>query len=230
MALKSKAAKSRRNIRRDDTTSAPSSKQKVVRKLGSDDSETRTLILDAAEQLMQEEGYAAVTSRRLGAKAGINAQLIHYYFRSMDNLFLELWRRYTEANIAQQAQAFLSPQPLRTLWESAIDQGNTTLGAEIMALARHRKDLRAEISRTAEAFRRLQAGALAKVMSDYGLKDNFGSAEILSVLIAAVARILVVENELDISLGHADTRALIEGWIDRLEGERIAGKSGQSSG
>jgi AcrR family transcriptional regulator len=196
---------------------------KARRKLGSDDSETRRLILDAAEQLMQEEGYAAVTSRRLGAKAGVNAQLIHYYFRSMDNLFLELWRRYTEANIARQAQAFLSPQPLRTLWESAIDQRNTTLGAEIMALARHRKELRAEIARTAEAFRRLQAGALAKVMVDYGLKDNFKSAEILSVLIAAVARILVVENELEISYGHGETRALIEEWIDRLEGERTSG-------
>ena len=195
------------------------------RKLGSDDSETRTLILTAAEQLLQEEGYAAVTSRRLGAKAGINAQLIHYYFRSMDNLFLELWRRYSEANIARQAQAFLSEQPLRTLWESAIDQRNTTLGAEIMALARHRKELRAEIARTAEAFRRLQAGALAKVMSDYGLEENFRSPEILSVLIAALARILVVEDELDISFGHAETRALIEEWIDRLEGERAVGTS-----
>jgi AcrR family transcriptional regulator len=196
---------------------------KPRRKLGTEDSETRTLILNAAEQLMQEEGYAAVTSRRLGVKAGINSQLVHYYFRSMDNLFLELWRRYTEENIARQAQAFLSPHPLRTLWESAIDQRNTTLGAEIMALARHKKDLRSEIARTSEAFRRLQASALAKIMDEYDLTQSFGSPEILSVMISALARILVVEDELDISLGHAQTRRLIESWIDRLEGERAPG-------
>lgn len=192
---------------------------KSRRKLGSNDSETRKLILDAAEQLMQEEGYAAVTSRRLGTKAGVNAQLIHYYFGSMDNLFLELYRRETEANISQQAQVFLSEQPLRTLWEAAIDQRNSTLGAEIMALARHRKELRAEIARTSQAFRRLQAGALAKVMSDYGLMENF-TPEILALLISGIARILVVEDELDISLGHAETRELIEEWIDRIEGKR----------
>ena len=220
------AGKSRPTRERKRAGSDAVSESSSPRKLGSDDSETRTLILNAAEQLMQEEGYAAVTSRRLGAKAGVNAQLIHYYFRTMDNLFLELWRRYTEVNISRQAQAFLSPQPLRTLWESAIDQRNTTLGAEIMALARHRRELRAEIARTAEGFRRLQAGALAKVMSDYSLSDHFKSPEVLSVLIAAVARILVVEDELEIALGHAGTRALIEDWIDRLEGERIAGAAG----
>lgn len=202
-------------------TTAPATPRR--RKLGTQDSETRTLILNAAEQLMQEEGYAAVTSRRLGQKAGINSQLVHYYFRSMDNLFLELWRRYTEENIARQAQAFLSPHPLRTVWESAIDQRNTTLGAEIMALARHKKELRSEIARTSEAFRRLQASALAKIMDDYDLAGSFGSPEILSVMISALARILVVEDELDISLGHAQTRALIESWIDRLEGERAPG-------
>ena len=197
---------------------------KSLRKLGSDDSETRKLILDAAEQLMQEEGYAAVTSRRLGARAGVNAQLIHYYFRSMDNLFLELWRRETEANISHLAQVFLSEQPLRALWERSIDQRNTTLGAEIMALGRHRKELRAEIARTAEATRRLQAGALAKVMGHYGLNENL-TAEIIAVLIAAVTRLLVVEDELDISLGHAETRTLIEGWIDCLEGNVRRNKS-----
>lgn len=193
---------------------------KARRKLGSDESETRRLILEAAEQLLREEGYAAVTSRRLGVKAGVNAQLIHYYFRSMDNLFFELWRRYVEANAARQAKAFLSHQPLRTLWEGSLDGRNTTLGAEIMALARHRKELRAEIARSAEAFRRLQAGALERVMSEYGLEEHFGSPEILSVFIAGLSRILVVEDELGISSGHADTRALIEGWIERLEGAR----------
>ena len=42
--------------------------------------------MDAAEQLLLEEGYAAVTSRRVGARAGLKPQLVHYYFRTMDDL------------------------------------------------------------------------------------------------------------------------------------------------
>ena len=45
---------------------------------------------------MLEEGYAAVTSRRVGREAGISSQLVHYYFRTMDDLFLEVFRRRAE--------------------------------------------------------------------------------------------------------------------------------------
>ena len=61
---------------------------------------TRAQLLDAAEQLMLEEGYAAVTSRRVGRKAGISPQLVHYYFRTMDDLFLEVFRRRAEEGFA----------------------------------------------------------------------------------------------------------------------------------
>ena len=67
-----------------------------ARRMGAKDSLTRTKLLDAAERLMLEEGYAAVTSRRVGRKAGISSQLVHYYFRTMDDLFLEVFRRRAE--------------------------------------------------------------------------------------------------------------------------------------
>jgi AcrR family transcriptional regulator len=187
------------------------------------------LLLDAAEQLMREEGYAAVTSRRLGAKAGVNPQLVHYYFRSMDNLFMELWRRYTDQNLARQAQAFLAPHPLRIIWECQIDARDTSLGAELMALARHRKVLRAEIARSGEQFRKMQASALSQIMDEYGLTECFGSPDTLSVFLAALARMLVVEEELGVFGGHVQTRALIERWIDRLEA-RSAEPGGSEQG
>ena len=42
---------------------------------------------------MRDEGYAAVTSRRVAEQAGLKPQLVHYYFRTMDDLFLEMFRR-----------------------------------------------------------------------------------------------------------------------------------------
>ena len=50
---------------------------------------------------MIEEGYAAVTSRRLANKAGLKPQLVHYYFRTMEELFLEVFRRRAEEGSAR---------------------------------------------------------------------------------------------------------------------------------
>ena len=84
-----------------------------TRRIGSEDSKTRSALLDAAQELMLEEGYAAVTSRRVAARADLKPQLVHYYFRTMDDLFLALFRRGAERNLDRQERALASPQPLR---------------------------------------------------------------------------------------------------------------------
>src|SRR6187399_1014731 len=71
------------------------------RRIGAVDSKTRAQLVDAAEALMVEEGYAAVTSRRVAAKAGLKPQLVHYYFRAMDDLYLEVFRRRADENFAR---------------------------------------------------------------------------------------------------------------------------------
>ena len=55
------------------------------RRLGADDAVNRRALLSAAQQLMVEDGYAAVTTRRVAAKAGLKPQLVHYYFQSMED-------------------------------------------------------------------------------------------------------------------------------------------------
>lgn len=192
-------------------------RKSAPRRVRTNDSQTRERLLNAAEQLMREEGYAAVTTREIGAKAGVHPQLVHYYFSGMDNLFLELWRRFTSHYLSRQAQAFVSPNPVRTVWEHDVDPHDASLAAELMALARHRKTLAEEIASTVERFRAMQASALSRSMSDFGLKGIFGSAEVLALCMVGLARILVVEGELGITAGHAEARALVARWLDQLE-------------
>ena len=193
------------------------------RAAGSVESDTRALLLDAAEKILREEGAGALTARRIGAKAGVHYQLIHYYFGAMDNLLLELWRRYSQQHVARLAAAFISPRPLRTIWDFNVDRQDAALQAELLALARRRTPLREEIARTVEKLRQMQASALERVMDDHGLRARFGSAETLMVFVTGLARILVVEDELGISAGDAQARALIEGWIEGVEkGARLA--------
>jgi len=188
------------------------------RRIGAEDSATRAALLDAALQLMLEEGYAAVTSRRVAAKAGLKPQLVHYYFRTMDDLFLALVRRGAALNLERQERALASPQPLRALWELSTDVGGTTLTMELAALGNHRKTIRAELAAYGEEFRRRQREALAAVFERYGLDGAELPPDAVLFLITAMSQILVLEQELGMTTGHAEIRALIERVLTRLEG------------
>jgi AcrR family transcriptional regulator len=56
-------------------------------------SETRLKILDTAERLFGEEGYKAVSLRRITAAAEVNLASIHYHFGSKEELLDELVMR-----------------------------------------------------------------------------------------------------------------------------------------
>jgi TetR/AcrR family transcriptional regulator len=44
-------------------------------------------IIDAARKVFQEKGYRGATMRDIASEANINMAMLHYYFRSKDNLF-----------------------------------------------------------------------------------------------------------------------------------------------
>jgi AcrR family transcriptional regulator len=52
---------------------------------------TRALILDAAERLYAERGFADVTLRDIVAAAGVNLAAVNYHFGSKDELIAELF-------------------------------------------------------------------------------------------------------------------------------------------
>lgn len=166
---------------------------------------------------MFEEGYAAVTSRRVAAKAGLKPQLVHYYFLTMDDLYLELFRRGAERNLARQAEALASDRPLRALWEFSNEPAGTTLTVEFAALANHRKAIRSEVAEYAERFRKSQTDALSGLLLGYGVDPEEVPTVVLLFLMSAVARTLSMEEDLGLSIGHAETVALVEKWLDRLE-------------
>lgn len=53
-------------------------------------SETKQKILEAAERLIAEQGYAATSLRHIIAEAGVNLASIHYHFGSKEELLDEL--------------------------------------------------------------------------------------------------------------------------------------------
>ena len=187
-----------------------------ARRLGTEQSRTRAALVAAAQELMVEGGYPAVTSRRVAAKAGLKPQLVHYYFRTMDDLLLAVFRLGAERNLERQTRALASATPLRSLWELNKDPAGTAVMMEFMALANHRPAIRSEIARYAEEYRRVEADALHEVLRGYGIDVAIPSRGLL-LLVTALSRVLVLEGSLGVTTGHGETLALVEELLDRYE-------------
>lgn len=180
----------------------------------------RERLLDATEEIMLEDGYAAVSSRSVAAKVGINAPLVHYYFATIDDLFVALLRRRGDANVARMAAALEAEEPLRAWWEVASDPRGSALFVELIAAANHRAALRAAVGEFAREVRKMQMDRLAQLLPEYGLDPD----ELPPALVAAGIQGLAFALVADEVAGHdtatgqaADGMARL---LDRLEARR----------
>ncbi len=193
------------------------------RRMGTETSKTRGLLLDATEHLMLEEGYAAVSSRRVAADAGVNPALVHYYFATMDDLFLAVFRRRAEQGLVRQEHVLASAQPLWALWEFNRDPRGTAFTMEFVALANHRPAIRTEIAASARRFRERELAALPAVLARYGVDAGVYPPAVVGMLLASVSRFLVMEQEtLGLANGHSETIAFVESFLRQVEGDRAS--------
>lgn len=189
------------------------------RRIGAPDAKNRGVLLDAAEQLLLEEGYAVVTSRRVAERAGLKPQLVHYYFRTMDELYLAVFRRRAEQGLAAQALALKAAQPLWALWRFSSDPRITTFTVEFMALAAHRAELREEFARFGERFREEERRMITETLKRYGVDTSAVPPVVWAVFATSLSRVLVMEQALGMASGHAETLSFVEDWLRELEGE-----------
>ncbi|MCV7238860.1 TetR/AcrR family transcriptional regulator [Mycolicibacterium celeriflavum] len=186
------------------------------RSRGGRESATRSALIEATAQVMLEEGYAAATSRRVAAKAGVKPALVHYYFPSMDDLFLAVLREGAEANLARQREAVAAHEPLHALWRLNSTHG-ARLFMEFMALANHRKAIRSEIAAYAERFGIVEEDVVAEAMKAHGADVEAFPPIVMSMIVTSLARIVLLERGLGITRGHAEAEAFIERYLDRFE-------------
>ena len=177
---------------------------------------TRDALIEATAQIMLDEGYAAATSRRVAAKAGVKPALVHYYFPSMDDLFVAVLRDKAEHNLQQQREALAEAEPLRALWllNGATD---AQLFTEFLAMANHRKAIRSEISAYAMRFRDLEEGVVTLALKARGVDLELFPPVVMSMIMGGLARMVMHEQGLGITHGHAEATAFIQRCLDRFE-------------
>jgi AcrR family transcriptional regulator len=187
----------------------------------------RTAILDATEAIMKESGYAAVSSRKVERQAGLKSQLIHYYFRTMDDLFAAVWQRYDDRFLQNQARVLTSERPLRALWERSIDPETTTLRHEFIALANHREAIRELVAVSTRRVLAIQVAAISELFERHQIKSKEFSPVVLVQLFSFISRSLITQRNLGVWEDHAEIVEFIERTISDIESSIHAGRQHQ---
>jgi TetR/AcrR family transcriptional regulator len=171
-------------------------------------------LLDAAERLLVEVGYAGITTRRLAEEAGINHGLVHYYFGSNENLLLRALERFTDRLTARQQELYASDEPFIEKWRTAMrylvseDATYEKVWLELQALAWNNPDMREPLAAVNADWRRVLTEAFEEPHRELGIAMPL---EALVSLVMTFNLGIMVERLGGIEAGH---RELLE-WIDR---------------
>ncbi|MFC6621397.1 TetR/AcrR family transcriptional regulator [Novosphingobium panipatense] len=188
----------------------------ATRRVGAETSATRAVIIEATNQLIRDEGYASVSTRRVAARAGLKPSLVHYYFPTTDDLLVEVSRQGAAQSDRMIEEALASEDPLRALWDFFIDTSRVAMALEFMALANHRPAVREYMAQHSEEMRARQVEILKRLLGDRLSRLEGFDAAGLSVVLAGIGRAIVMEHGLGVTTGHAEAIRIVEGWLDKL--------------
>src|SRR5829696_2492583 len=182
--------------------------------------EKRRRILDATEEIMLKDGYAAVSSRSVAAAVGINAPLVHYYFATLDDLFVAVLQRRSERTVERMADALGSDEPLRAWWRLASDPRGTSLFVELLAAANHRPPLKAELGAIAREVRAMQVDRLSILLGEYGVDVDEFPPVFVAAAMQGLAFSVVQDQAAGYDTGPDEAIEAMDRFIARLEATR----------
>jgi AcrR family transcriptional regulator len=175
-------------------------------------------LLDAAEGLLVDVGYAGITTRRLADEAGVNHGLVHYYFGSNENLLVRALERFTEGLIARQREMYAAEVPFLEKWRTAMryliseDVTYEKIWLELQALAWNNVEIRARLERVNAEWRAVLTEAFEEPHRELGIPIP------LDALVALVITFnigIMVERLGGIETGHTELLEWIDTWLSR---------------
>jgi TetR/AcrR family transcriptional regulator len=163
--------------------------------------------LDAAEKLLIEVGYAGITTRLLASTASANQGLIHYYFGSLEEVFLQVLDRFTDRLIARQREMYEADVPFLEKWRTAWRFQEEDLAAGY-------PKMQARVVAVTAAWRGVLHQAIGRAMEEYGIDEP--PLEVLTPLTVTFCLGYMFERVSGIRDGHDAVLGWIDGWIEGL--------------
>ena len=180
----------------------------------------RTDLLDATEEIMLKDGYAAVSSRSVAAAAGMSPPLLHYYFPTIDDLFVAVLDRRAGPNLDRMSAALASDEPFKAWWEQASDPRGTAMFVELLAAANHRPALKAKLGEIARDVRQMQMEVLDDLLVEYGIDPEQFPPPLVAAAIQGLAFSAVQDQAAGYDTSPDEAIAAMDRLVAHLEARR----------
>lgn len=187
------------------------------RRIGAESSASRAALMDAVEAVMREDGYAALTARSIAKRAGLNYQLVFYYFGTMEELVLATYRRHIGKYRELMERTLASARPLHAYWNAHSNADDAVLNMEFMAMSNHNQPVRAETVRFGEEIRTFNLDRAAPAIHAATKGQDEVSPAAVMMALNFIGSLLGLESALGISGKHSEIRTLVEWCIEKLE-------------
>jgi AcrR family transcriptional regulator len=187
--------------------------------------QTTVALLDAAENLLYEVGYAGVTTRAVAESAGVNPGLVHYYFGSMEELLTLTLERFVD-QLADALEALYDdpnltfPEKWRLgsqFWVQEPTSRFPKILLELLAMGWNMPVLRARLTEVHARFRVIFERHFGQALLDYGLDDTRYPLKVIVAAITSFQLGLIVESLSGVETGHEELLDWIQQWIDGLD-------------
>jgi AcrR family transcriptional regulator len=181
---------------------------------GAQNSEVRQRLVENARQIIHEEGCSAVTAGRLARQVGLGRPTVHYYFGTIEELFVAVIRHDGDEVRKWLTEALRTGNPLRVIWNPAQELAPLTF--ELIAMAIRSEAIRAETRRYTELFRDMLTEAIERYLADRNMKTNVPPIAI-GLVVQGLSQALAGDSACGVSTGHKETEALVQRWIKTFE-------------
>lgn len=185
----------------------------------------RIALMDAAERVIIERGYDAVTTRVVAAEAGINHGLVHYYFGSVSNLLVATLDRFTERTLERQRAMYAEDKPFIDKWRDAMgylqgddpESGYSKFWMEMQAMAWNHPEVLEHVQDTGIKWRSLLTDAFSDAMTDYGIDKEAFPVDAMVALVMTFNEGLQLEQLGGITTGHDELLQTIDRMLVTFE-------------
>jgi AcrR family transcriptional regulator len=191
--------------------------------------EATEALLGAAEELLVDVGYAAITVRRLAERAGVNHGLVHYYFGSMQDLLLQVVERFTDGLIERQRAMYAADVPFIDKWRQAmrfLDDDNRSgyqkVWFEMQAMAWNDERVRARLQHVHQQWMDVLLPAFDTGLTELGVDLGLYPTRAVVSLVVTFNEGIILERLGGVDSGHRAALDMIDGLLERLEEARRA--------
>ena len=181
-------------------------------------------LLDAAESLLVEVGHAAITVRKLADRAGVNHGLVHYYFGSMEEVFLQTLERFTDRLIERQTRLYAAEMPFVEKWRAAMgyltadfESGYQKVWLELSAMAWNHEEMRDRVAAVLGRWQGVLLPAFEIGLDELAIDKERFPPDAVVTLVRTFNQGLMLEHLLGVTTGHDELLTMIDRWLTERE-------------